>query len=267
MKCIKIILSVICIFNIICTKAQNSKSSSSIQFRSGLCYKAIYNEFINFYTYTNYIPAFEFEYQNRKNDKTIINLKISGMKGQLNPLQLNDILYTYNNINFHYLSISFQYFNKLYSFNKNSRLYLGLTYSPHYSSYTQNYSNILYAGATGFRKFFDISILNLSPSICFLYHKDRNEIEIQVCYAIVNYVILPDDNYVKQLSNASSTPQYNLYWYNKYSLSSSNLQYKRWIKRNWALNLNLQFRTQKISDQSNIEIQNAAIFIGISKYF
>ncbi len=234
---------------------------------AGVDFCAIKNQFINDYTYSGYIPTSSIIVKFNQSEKNIFFLQLSGMKGKLKPLYLNQALYTYNYLKYIHLSLSFQYFRTAISINNKSNIYVGITYAPNYTLNTQYYSNLIYSGATGYRKFYNKALVNLSPTLYFNYNWQKCKLELYAHYLLFNYGSFSDDNYIKQLSNAKSSKQYHFYLLNEYQQFFTKVDFKRYFGKNWLLNLSLNFQNRNILYQYDIRSQHIALNLGLCKQF
>ncbi len=255
---------IICITSVFKGKAQTT--NKSILLTEGVSFYNIKNEFLNSYTYSNFIPATSLDGRLYWKNNIIIG-QITTEFGKLNPLNINNDLYNYNYINYTQLSFSFSFYKQINPDNNKSLLFCGLNYTPYYSVCTQHYSNQLYSGATGYRRFKSNYILNLSPTLIYQYLLKKSSFEIQLNYSFFNYGRISDDNYVKQLKDAEYSKEYSFFDPTEYSFFSGIITYNKLLKNNWFLLFSGRFQYQMINYQSPVNSLEAATFTGIKKKF
>jgi hypothetical protein len=220
---------------------------------------------LNYYTYTGkaFFPINLEGMFLKHNNLCLINLNFSYLKAY--PDHLNKTLYEYNEVKNIYAGLNLEFYKSIISINNIIRIFIGVANSSYVAMQEEDYKNLLYDFAKGYRKSYDLSIINLSPNLLLYCNFNKNSIRIKTGYTLVNLSSRPTDNYTKQLDLGNEL-HWNTYFPNQYK----NFQFSVLYQFNFSKKIDVISEYKVFFHSYDTEayknFQNSFL-IGISKKF
>lgn len=233
---------------------------------SGITKNTSRDRLLNYYTYSG------FAWHNIKLEgfaslgENFLLARLSFTNSKLNPEQLNKAYYNNNYVNLWSSYWSLEYYHTIWKATKRLNIGLGAAYHTYLTVEKENFKNTLYDDVNRFRKSYDISVLDLAPSLSVSYKLTRHQFSLYTGYTVLNAGARPDDNYVKQIGQNGSM-NWRFYLLHEYIHFRMSAYYQYQLSNSTGITLEYKVQYQSCQHPAVYKYLQKCIFAGISKTF
>lgn len=179
------------------TFCQEKKQTVELRFSPGFVNASEKDRLINYYTYSQYRFTFPEITAILKKNKNILIGTVHYHRFKMKPVNMPEEYYEYNYLKNFLAQVHFRFYREIEQKGK-IKLYLGIANNSVASVTRQFYKTLLYDFTEGFRKSYDISVLNIHPSLLITGEMGKNNLMLETGYSLIQFGVRPDDNFVKQ---------------------------------------------------------------------
>lgn len=245
---------------------ETDRSRFNLCVSSGIIKNTFQDQLVNYYNYSG------LTWRNLKLDGSADvgeNLFLAGLSftnSKLNPEQLNKAYYDYNYMNQWSGDCSLSYYRTIWKVNKHLKIGLGASYQAYFIILKEYFKNTLYDYANSFRKSYDVSVLDLAPSLSVNYKVTRHQFTISTGYTVLNAGARPDDDYVKQIGQKNSM-DWRFYSLHQYIHIRTSASYQYQLRNSTGIRLEYKLQYQSCQNPAVFKYLQECVFVGISKTF
>ncbi len=247
-------------------KSQQRTLKNSLTLMAGVSQNMTNDALINYFTYKgkNFSPIV-LNYQ-RENSRYILKTEaqLSWYHSELTP---NNSYYMHNQLNSRYFDLTAELLRKNQYFENKFTVAYGILWQSNMFIDKQNYNSLLSSNGDKFRKSFDATLASLGLGIQVAYQiSSKNKIILNAFYAPNALLARPDNNTVKQLTDATGKTQYQ-FQIGNYIAYRINFEYAYRFSEWYELLLQLSQSYQHHLFMAPTTHKNTALLIGLKRNF
>lgn len=229
---------------------RSDQNNFTLSVRSGLVNQTTTDHLLNRYNYSGGLMPFALDGLYSRYQHLFVFTALY-QSGTLEPNNINRTYYEFNYVRHKEGELKLEYYHEITKSGKPFSAYVGISNSSSIVKQQEAYKNLLSSSADGYRKSFALSAISLSPALMMNVRMKKHDITVKGAYAILEYTVRPDDNFIKQLGLPETDHRV---WYGpakfKRAFFSCMYQYRFLEKTGITVEYNIRYRTYASQDHN-----------------